>query len=58
VLRNFYRSVNGRDDDVHDQVQIDAMEASLSSRGHVFRDWVTDFVTSDAFRFAPRVPIN
>jgi hypothetical protein len=58
VLRNFYRSVNGRDDDVHDQVQIDAMEASLSSRGYVFRDWVADFVASDAFRFAPRVPIN
>jgi hypothetical protein len=58
VLRNFYRNVNGRDDDVHDQVQIDAMEASLSSRGYVFRDWVADFVASDAFRFAPRVPIN
>jgi hypothetical protein len=58
LLRNFYRNVNGRDDDVHDQAQIDAMEASLSSRGYVFRDLVADFVVSDAFRSAPRVPIT
>jgi hypothetical protein len=58
LLRNFYRNVNGRDDDVHDQAQIDSMETSLSSRGYVFRDLVADFVVSDAFRSAPRVPIT
>jgi hypothetical protein len=57
VLRNFYRNVNGRDDDVHDS-QIANMLTSLSSRGYVFRDLVADFVVSDAFRSAPRVPIT
>jgi hypothetical protein len=58
MLRNFYRSVNGRADDVYDQPQVDAMMASLSSRGYVFRDLVADFVVGDAFRSAPRVPIT
>jgi hypothetical protein len=56
LLRNFYRSVNGRDDDVHDPLQIEGMMTSLKSRGYVFRDLVADFVVSDAFRSAPRVP--
>jgi hypothetical protein len=58
MLRNFYRSVNGRDEDVHDKAQIDATLASLSSRGYVFRDLVADFIAGDAFRSAPRVPIT
>jgi hypothetical protein len=57
LLRNFYRSVNGRDDDLYDQPQVDGMKASLSARGYVFRDLVAEFVVSDAFRSAPRVPI-
>ena len=57
VLRNFYRNVNGRDDDEHDS-QIANMLTTLSSRGYVFRDLVADFVVSDAFRSAPRVPIT
>ena len=58
LLRNFYRNVNGRADDQYDQPQVDAMVATLSSRGYVFRDLVADFVASDAFRSAPRVPIT
>jgi hypothetical protein len=58
LLRHFYRSVNGRTDDVYDQPGIDGMVASLSARGFVFRDLVADFVVSDAFRSAPRVPIT
>ena len=58
LLRNFYRNVNGRDDDQFDKPQVDAMMASLSSRGGVFRDVVSDFVISDAFRSAPRIPIS
>jgi hypothetical protein len=57
LLRNFYRNVNGRDDDNYDQAGIDIMKASLSAKGYVFRDLVAEFVTSDAFRSAPRVPI-
>lgn len=58
LLRNFYRDVNGRDDDAYDQPQIDAIGAALKSRNYVFRDMVADFVVSDAFRSAPRVPID
>jgi hypothetical protein len=58
LLRNFYRSVNARDDDLYDQPQVDGMKASLSARGYVFRDLVAEFVVSDAFRSAPRVPIT
>ena len=57
LLRNFYRSVNGRNDDRIDLPQIEDLAASLRSRGYVFRDWVEDFVVSDAFRSAPRLPI-
>jgi hypothetical protein len=56
LLRNFYRNVNGRADDLYDQPQVDGMVASLRSHDYVFRDLVADFVTSDAFRSAPAVP--
>jgi hypothetical protein len=58
LLRNFYRNVNGRADDLYDQPQVDAMMASLSARDYVFRDLVADFVTSDAFRSAPALPLT
>jgi hypothetical protein len=58
LLRHFYRAVNGRDDDLYDQPQVDAMVASLSSHGYVFRDLVADFVASDAFRSAPALPLT
>jgi hypothetical protein len=58
LLRKFYRSVNGRDDDRYDQSQIEGMAAGLRSRGYVFRDTIADFVASDAFRSAPRVPLT
>jgi hypothetical protein len=58
LLRHFYRSVNGRTDDVYDQPVVDGMVASLGARGYVFRDLVADFVVSDAFRSAPALPIT
>jgi hypothetical protein len=58
LLRNFYRNVNGRTDDLYDQPQIDGMVTSLRSHGYVFRDLVADFITSDAFRSAPAVPLT
>jgi hypothetical protein len=56
LLRNFYRSVNGRTDDIYDQPGIDGMVTSLLARNYVFRDLVADFVASDAFRSAPAAP--
>ena len=58
LLRNFYRSVNGRVDDGRDPVGIGLMSASLRSRRYVFRDLVRDFVASEAFGSAPRVPLE
>jgi len=58
LLRNFYRSVNGRTDDGHDQPGIDGMVTGLSSHGYAFRDLVADFVISDAFRSAPALPVT
>jgi hypothetical protein len=58
LLRNFYRSVNGRTDDGQDQPAIDGMVANLRARGFVFRDLVADFVASDAFRSAPALPVT
>jgi hypothetical protein len=58
LLRHFYRSVNGRTDDVHDQPGIDGMVASLRAQSYVFRELVADFVISDAFRSAPAVPLT
>jgi hypothetical protein len=58
LLRNFYRNVNGREDDRYDQPQVDGMIASLSARNYVFRDMVADFVVSDAFRSAPALPLT
>jgi hypothetical protein len=58
LLRNFYRHVNGREDDAADIAQIDGMMTSLASHNYVFRDLVTDFVASDAFRSAPALPIT
>jgi hypothetical protein len=58
LLRHFYRHVNGRADDLHDKPQVDAMMATLATGNYVFRDFVADFVVSDAFRSAPRVPVT
>jgi hypothetical protein len=58
LLRHFYRSVNGRTDDVYDQPAVDGMVASLGAHGHVFRDIIADFVAGDAFRSAPALPIT
>jgi hypothetical protein len=57
MMRNFYRSANGRTDDEDDEAQIDDMVTSLKSRDYVFRDLVADFVSSEAFRSAPALPV-
>jgi hypothetical protein len=58
LLRHFYRGVNGRTEDLQDLPQVTAMMATLAGRNYVFRDLVAEFVTSDAFRSAPALPIT
>ena len=57
LVRNFYRDVNARVDDTADASQIDDLIQSLSAHDYVWRDLVTEFVASDAFRSAPALPL-
>lgn len=58
LMRNFYRSTNGRAEDAKDADQIALMLSSLESHGYVWNDFLTDFVASDAFRSAPALPVT
>jgi Protein of unknown function (DUF1592)/Protein of unknown function (DUF1588)/Protein of unknown function (DUF1595)/Protein of unknown function (DUF1585) len=58
MLRNFYRNANGRVDDLADLSQIDSMVTALTARNYVWRDFIADFVASDAFRSAPALPVT
>lgn len=53
MLRNFYRNANGRVDTESDAEQIGAMSQTLTRRDYVWRDLVSEFIVSDAFRSAP-----
>jgi hypothetical protein len=53
MMRQFYRSANGRTDDAVDTKAIEEMGSMLASRNYVFRDLAAAFVASDAFRSAP-----
>ena len=58
LMRNFYRNVNGRVDDVADAPQVTSLVQTLATRGYVWRNLLADFVASDAFRSAPALPIG
>jgi hypothetical protein len=58
LLRNFYRNANGRAEDDKDLAQIDVLNKALAARNYVWSGLVSDFVTSDAFRSAPALPVN
>lgn len=58
LLRNFYRSANGRAEDDEDSTQIAAMAELLAANGYVWNDFLSDFVASDAFRSAPALPLT
>jgi len=58
LLSNFYRHVNGRAEDDKDRDQIDRIGKLLAARGYVWIDFLGDFVTSDAFRSAPALPVT
>lgn len=53
MMRQFYRSANGRTDDGTDTKAIEEMSSMLAARNYVFRDLTAAFVASDAFRSAP-----
>ena len=53
MMNNFYRNANAVLDASADSDQIDAITKTLSSKGYVWRDFLAEFVVSDAFRSAP-----
>lgn len=52
MMDNFYRSANGADPTT-DSAQIDALTQALAAKGYVWRDFLAQFIVSDAFRSAP-----
>jgi hypothetical protein len=53
LINNFYRNANGVEDYAADSAQITTLGQTLATKGYVWRDFVAEFVVSDAFRSAP-----
>jgi hypothetical protein len=53
LMNNFYSHANGVEDYKADSAQIANLTQALATKGYVWRDFVADFVASDAFRSAP-----
>jgi len=58
LLRNLYKSANGRAEDDKDLDQINNLAQMLGSRNYVWSTFLADFVASDAFRSAPALPVT
>ena len=56
MMSNFYRAANGRQEVGLDAPEVEKMIQALAAKNFVWRDLVTDFVASDAFRSAPAAP--
>lgn len=53
LLNNFYRNANGVQDYAPDSAKITELSQTLATKAYVWRDFVGEFVVSDAFRSAP-----
>jgi hypothetical protein len=53
LMNNFYSHANGVEDYEPDSAQIASLTQVLATKGYVWRDFVADFVASEAFRSAP-----
>jgi hypothetical protein len=53
MMDNFYRASNGVPDSAADSAQVESLAQVLATKGYVWRDFLLDFVVSDAFRSAP-----
>ena len=53
LMNNFYSHANGVEDYKVDSAQIANLTQALATKGYVWRDFVADFVASEAFRSAP-----
>jgi hypothetical protein len=53
MMDNFYRATNGVVESSADSAQIEGLAQLLASKGYVWRDFLGEFVVSEAFRSAP-----
>jgi hypothetical protein len=53
MMSNYYRAANGRMSAAADAAEIDKLTQTLTAKGYLWRDFVSEFVASDAFRSAP-----
>lgn len=58
MVSNFYRNANGVVTATADTAQLTALSQALSAKNFVWRDFVSEFVASDAFRSAPAAAIT
>jgi hypothetical protein len=58
MVNNFYRNANGLADSSSDSAEIDTLTQTLAAKNYVWRDLVTEFVASDAFRSAPAAAVT
>jgi hypothetical protein len=53
LMNNFYSHANGVESYAADSAQIASLTQALATKGYAWRDFVADFVVSEAFRSAP-----
>jgi hypothetical protein len=58
MMGNFYRAANGRQEIGLDAPEVEKMIQALAAKNYVWRDLVSEFVASDAFRSAPAAPVT
>jgi hypothetical protein len=58
MVSNFYRNANGVVTATADTAQVTALAQTLTAKNFVWRDFVSDFVASDAFRSAPAAAVT
>lgn len=58
MISHFYRNANGVVSSEEDAEQLAALAETLASKKYVWRDLVTEFVSSDAFRSAPAAVVT
>lgn len=58
MMTNFYRNANGRVDATADAPLIAQLGETLAAKNYNWREFITDFVASDAFRSAPAARLS
>lgn len=57
MMSNFYRNANGVGE-VKDTAQVEALSQTLAAKGYNWREFLTEFVVSDAFRSTPAAAVT